>query len=375
MKRIPTTAPFPLNLPSEPSSTSRRSRLGKQWSEGMPESYDAATAELAMTLSTLAYVDENTTATQQQMIREINAGLDEAGYGSWQVVWGPALNADRSNLMYAARNSVTSQFAVSIRGSDFSFWLNWIEDLAAVTLVPYDEFVPTASNTVQIARGTAIGLRQILRMQGGTESLETLLTRAPEGTPILITGHSLGGCLASALAPCVAEWVGSASSISVYTIAAPSPGNAHFAAYYNTLFTDASGCSTAFRFFNSLDVVPNAWASLNTVATYYPPLVSCPPDISNIINRAENAVGGEYAQLGEREVGSAIELSGTLMTPFGARRGRLELNPFENALFLWEAAQQHVCTTYQALLQTPFMVPAIGRVKQVLETLETACVS
>jgi Lipase (class 3) len=291
----------------------------------MPKSYDAATAELAMTLSTLAYVDENTTATQQQMIREINAGLDETGYGSWQVVWGPALNADRSNLIYAARNSVTSQFAVSIRGSDFSFWLNWIEDLAVVTLVPYDEFVSTASNTVQIARGTAIGLRQILRMQDGTESLETFLTGAPEGTPILITGHSLGGCLASALAPCVAEWVGSASSISVYTIAAPSPGNAHFAAYYNTLFTDASGCSTAFRFFNSLDVVPNAWASLNTVGTYYPPLVSCPPDISNIINRAENAVGGEYAQLGEREVGSAIELSGTLMTPFGAHRGRLEL--------------------------------------------------
>jgi len=338
--------------------------LGEQWSEGMPKSYDTATAELAMTLSTLAYVDENRTATEQQMISEINAGLGAAGYGSWQVAWGPALNADRSNLMYAARNSVTSQCAVSIRGSDFSFWLNWIEDLAAVTLVPYDEFVPTAGNVVQIARGTAIGLRQILRMQDGTESLESFLAGAPEGPPILITGHSLGGCLASALAPCVAEWMGSASSISVYTIAAPSPGNADFAVYYNTLFTDASGCSTAFRFFNSLDVVPNAWASLDTVATYYRP-----PDIANIINRAENAVGGKYAQLGEQEVCSAIELSGTLMTPFGAHRGRLELNPFENALFLWEAGQQHACTTYQGLLQTPFMVPTIGRVKRVLEAL------
>jgi len=34
----------------------------------MPKSYDSATVELAMTLSTLAYVDENRTATQQQMI-------------------------------------------------------------------------------------------------------------------------------------------------------------------------------------------------------------------------------------------------------------------------------------------------------------------
>jgi hypothetical protein len=86
----------------------------------MPKSYDSATVEFAMTLSTLAYVDDNRTATQQQMIGEINAGLEEAGYKSWQVAWGPALNADRSNLAYAARNSETGQLAVSIRGSDFS---------------------------------------------------------------------------------------------------------------------------------------------------------------------------------------------------------------------------------------------------------------
>ncbi|MDR3530545.1 MAG: hypothetical protein P4L90_08355 [Rhodopila sp.] len=336
----------------------------------MPKSYDTATVELAMTLSTLAYVDENRIASQEQMISEINAGLDEAGYNSWQVAWGPALNADRSNLMYAVWNSETGQCAVSIRGSDFSFWLNWLEDLAAIRLVPYNEFVPTASTTAQIAFGTAVGLRQILAMHDGTKSLETFLTAAPEGTPILITGHSLGGCLASALAPCVASWMGSPSSLSVYTIAAPSPGNDDFATYYNTLFTVQSGHSTAFRFFNSLDVVPNAWASLNTVETYYPPLVPCPADISNIVGRAENAVGAKYCQLGELAAGSAIELPGTIITPLGAYRGRLGLNPFENALFLWEAAQQHACTTYQALLQTPFTVPTIGKVKRALAALE-----
>src|SRR5262252_5838738 len=280
----------------------------------MPQSYDNATAELAMTLSTLAYVDENRTATQQQMINDINAGLDEAGYPSWRVVWGPALNPDRSNLAYAAQNRETGQIAVSIHGSDFSFWLDWVQDLAVIRLVPYNEFVPTAGSTAQIAVGTAIGLRQLLRMQDGTKNLEGFLTAAA-GTPILITGHSLGGCLASALAPCVADWVGSVSSLSVYTIAAPSPGNEDFASYYNALFTTQSGHSTAFRFFNSLDVVPNAWASLNIVGTYYPPLVSCPPDISKIIDRAENAVGGKYRQLGELAAGSAIELPGTIITP------------------------------------------------------------
>jgi hypothetical protein len=337
----------------------------------MPGSYDAATVELAMTLSTLAYVDENRTATQQQMIGDINAGLTAAGYPSWQVAWGPALNADRSNLMYAARDSEAGQLAVSIRGSDFSFWLNWVEDLAAIRLVAYNQFVPTVSASAQIAFGTAVGLRQVLGMRDGTQSLETFLTSAPEGTPVLITGHSLGGCLASALAPCVASWVGSASSLSVYTIAAPSPGNADFATYYNALFATPAGSSTAFRFFNSLDVVPNAWASLGTVETYYPPLVACPSDITNVIARAQQAVGTNYRQLGEAAAGSAIELPGTIITPFGARQGRLQLDPFEDALFLWEAAQQHACTTYQALLQTPLMVPAVGRVRQVLAALRT----
>jgi hypothetical protein len=69
-------------------------------------------------------------------------------------------------------------------------------------------------------------------------------------------------------------------------------------------------------------------------------------------------------------MGSAIELSGTIITPFGANRGRLEPHAFENALFLWEAAQQHACTTYQALLQTPLMLPEVGRLKQALTALE-----
>jgi pimeloyl-ACP methyl ester carboxylesterase len=335
----------------------------------MPKNYNRRTVELAMTLSTLAYVEENRIATREQMIAEINAGLSEAGYKSWQVAWGPALNADRSNLAYAARNSETGQLAVSIRGSDFSFWLNWLEDLATLRLVPYDEFVPGAGETARIAFGTAIGLRQVLSMTDETQDLETFLKAAPKGPPVLITGHSLGGCLASALAPCVAHWIGGASNVEVYTIAAPSPGNADFAAYYNGLFATSSGRNSAFRFFNSLDIVPNAWASLGTVETYYPPLLSCPADITNIVRYAEKAVGTNYVQLGDLATGSAIALDGSLVIPFDARRGRLGLNPFEDALFLWEAAQQHACTTYQALLETPLTVLAAGHVKRTLAAL------
>jgi hypothetical protein len=47
--------------------------------------------------------------------------------------------------------------------------VHWIEDLAAIRLVPYNQFVPSASNTAQIAFGTAVGLRQVLGMQDGTQ--------------------------------------------------------------------------------------------------------------------------------------------------------------------------------------------------------------
>jgi hypothetical protein len=46
-------------------------------------------------------------------------------------------------------------------------------------------------------------LRQVLGMQDGMKSLETFLTAAADPDH-----RTLGGCLASALAPCVANWLG-----------------------------------------------------------------------------------------------------------------------------------------------------------------------
>jgi hypothetical protein len=43
------------------------------------------------------------------------------------------------------------------------------------------------------------------------------------------------------------------------------------------------------------------------------------------------------------------------------QRVALRVPAFENALFLWEAGQQHACTTCQTLVQTPLTVPALGR--------------
>ena len=73
----------------------------------MPSSYNSATVELAMTLSTLAYLDENRTATQQQMISEINCGLEQAGYKSWLATTGRR-KAGRTRLSSATRRCLAA---------------------------------------------------------------------------------------------------------------------------------------------------------------------------------------------------------------------------------------------------------------------------
>lgn len=330
--------------------------------------YSLSTAQQALQLSALAYVDENTNASQQQMIAAINAGLRSAGYPDWTVAWGPALDADRSNMMYVAGNAAGDQFAVSVRGTDWSFWLDWVEDFDNfLPLTQYSMFgVPVGPN-VKIAQGTGAGLAILLGMSDGSADLRSFITAKAQGAQILVTGHSLGGCLAAALGPCIANWLGGAANMSVNTFAAPSPGNSDFASYYNTLFVapQTTDTSTAFRFYNSLDVVPNAWATLPTIETYYPPLLPCPSDIKAVVDFAARKVGSEYAQLGTSANGSAIELPGKFLSPFDFEETFAEFSPIGDTLFLLEAARQHHPTTYQNLLGLPVVSAATAKLKRI----------
>ena len=116
------------------------------------------------------------------------------------------------------------------------------------------------SGQERIAGGTLEGL---LIIQGLTDTsgqtLGQYLTAffaqpANANVTTLVTGHSLGGCLATVVAP----WISSLlpnyqGTIQPITFAAPTAGNSEFAAYYNTLFPQAR------RFQNSLDVIPLAY--------------------------------------------------------------------------------------------------------------------
>jgi hypothetical protein len=329
-----------------------------------------AEAQLLITLSGFAYMDSSplpgeTVAEQEaRMRRDIDAALAAADYSNWRVVWGPGLSGDRANMLYVAGESKTHQLAVTIRGTQWEFWLNWIEDFASVLpLVPYtDVLPPVPAATPEIAVGTNIGLQLLLSTQASTLDgqeidVATFLAHAGEDAEVYITGHSLGGCLASVLAPSLAYRLGSAANLKVYTFAAPSAGNPDFAGYYNRLFTGATGRNRSFRVYNDLDIVPDSWAALPSIAAQYTPAPECSARIKQLIARVQEVVAAWYAQPGALANGSAHRLRGQLTLP-STVPATLDTG---SLLFFYEVGQQHATETYMQLLGAPVVPAALAQ--------------
>ena len=339
--------------------------------------YSSDEARLLLTFATAAYVDEKPLPGESipdqtaRMRRDIDTALGQSEYAGWQVVWGPALAGDRGNMMYVAGNADLNQYAVAIRGTDWSFWLDWIEDLASLLpLVPFPYLVQPAPDGIKIAAGTLVGLDELVQMTGDASgspvSLSTFLRQLPADADIFVTGHSLGGCLASVVAAWLASVFGGATRLKAYTFAAPSAGNAAFADYFNALFIDPdTNTSRAYRVYNSLDSVPNAWASLTTITTYYDPAPLCPTYVKDILDEALEDVGTEYVQVSTTDNGSVIKLTGTVV-PWSSW---WDLDPTGTAQFTHQVAQQHATATYLGMLNaTPTVGAAIKLVAMAART-------
>jgi hypothetical protein len=328
--------------------------------------YDTAEAQALITMCGFTYIDssplpgETIPEQEARMCRDIDAALAQSGYSRWHVVWGPGLSADRANMLFVAEDSTTGQLAVAIRGTEWEFWLNWVQDFASVLPpVPYTDVLPsTPSGTPQIAVGTHIGLQVLLRIEASTRDgqdmdIATFLERAGSDAEVFVTGHSLGGCLASVLAPSLAYRLGSATAFKVYTFAAPTAGNHDFADYFNRLFTDTTGGNRAYRVYNDIDIVPASWAALPSIAASYTPAPLCSERIRNLIARVEEIVRGVYVHPGIVANGSARPLRGQLTAsvdvPVTPDRG--------SVAFFYEVGQQHATDMYMRLLEAP-VIPA-----------------
>jgi len=173
------------------------------------------------------------------------------GQGKWQCIWGPAWDTDDANLVFIAsyiEDVIPVLAAVVIRGTDFDISDVWgmliqaFEDL----FIPIQSRVPWLINSsALVADGTLDALWTIQNLnyqppKGEATTILQFLTTylsAPENqSPLLIiTGHSLGGCLATLVAPWLQHSLSAANvrnPIVPTTFAAPTAGNAAFATYF-----------------------------------------------------------------------------------------------------------------------------------------------
>lgn len=201
------------------------------------------------------------------------------GDGIWRCLWGPVQSSDESNLAFVAGYSpqpdgAVEKICVTIRGTDIAVNDIWgilaqvWEDIDGTTQkgVPWKGW----NESARIAQGTSDGLDIIMGLTEKNVSLGDFLRsflgrESNLDVTTLVTGHSLGGCLATV----VAAWIESIQpvfyrgTIQPITFAAPTAGNSYFADDYSTKFTAAQ------RFQNTRDIIPRALDNLPSVMDIY----------------------------------------------------------------------------------------------------------
>ncbi|MFY9826485.1 MAG: lipase family protein [Thermoanaerobaculia bacterium] len=285
--------------------------------------------QVMMTLSAMAYAPPDG-------IAGFLADPQYATENAWKLVWGPGTT--EANLMYVVKNVSANMYAVAIRGTVLSFSLagilNLYEDLDAGTQVPW-QYPPGPGEL--IANGTQFGLQSLASMTPGNTTLLSFLRTIPAGSVVFVTGHSLGGCLTTVLAP----WLqyqftqgNQKATVVPITFAAPTAGNPGFVKFYDSAF--AEGAS---RYYNAIDLVPMAWSSLPDIKNLYnAPGPPCPDLVRSVVDLV-------VGWLTEKDKVTYAQTNGTVVALPGA--------PAATTDWYMEVSTQHDHNTYLSLLGAP----------------------
>lgn len=157
-----------------------------------------------------------------------------------------AEESEREFYGFVAQSQTTpANYVIAIRGTDKI--IEWLIDA---------EFVPTSFTEVPAAGHVEDGFLSVYRTLNGLmpdgktpQDLHAFLKAQAPGGNVVVTGHSLGGAVANLLALDAAVNDG-ATSLALYTFAAPKTGFGEFA----TLFTQKVPNSV--RVYNEPDIVP-----------------------------------------------------------------------------------------------------------------------
>jgi len=271
------------------------------------------------------------------------------GGGSWSLAWGPAQDPSQANLAYVAVRTGGGQtlaVAVVVRGTDWDgsflgLWNEIVEDLGAQS----QQAPPWAApSDVLISSGTADALTRVIGMTSGGTSLVDFLAgfygnAANRQVPLQVTGHSLGACITTVLAPWLQAQLGQqglSPAIVPTTYAGPTAGNQAFADAFRSAFPTAACYS------NTLDVVPKAMADLLEIPLIY---LDVGPDILPSATITSLVVGYDawldWWGVSYADIPDSQTLPGSWLPPDGTDPP----GPWAD-----EALQQHHTGTYMALL-------------------------
>jgi acetyl esterase/lipase len=177
------------------------------------------------------------------------------------------------------------------------------------------------------------------------QTLGDYLTKTiPSTATVTVTGHSLGGNLATVLGSWLSYQRGPAGSTpdpntQVYTYAAPSAGNSAFATGFNARLPNS------YRYWNSLDAIPHAWETLLELEWIYSGIgIPTPSWAKDTIDGLEIALAASevyYNSVYTQPNGAGTELTGTASS--------------SSTTFIAEVAYQHQCNIYLGLLGAPLI--------------------
>ncbi|MEW1754564.1 IPT/TIG domain-containing protein [Streptomyces angustmyceticus] len=319
---------------------------------------DPAIAQVTMTLAALAATGNTPrpsgeTLEQQtnRIITGINAQLHDptlATQGEWELVW-LALSEANANMAYLVRSTNGSnEFAVVARGTDAD-WTDILEDLEVGTVVPFPE--SGSPKPVYVSKGAKDAFTRVVTTRSIAspspnatlaQALSVALKAAPSSPQptIYLTGHSLGGCIASMLAPYLqAQTWPKQPKFAVMTYAAPTAGVQSFVDYFNSVPWVIDE-----RQNNAYDLVPHAWTDLDTTTGWYPsPGPQATEEVKLLIGAiAKRTNGNIYVQPG------TLCLMNTGYTSLSEKLVNKTTQDF-----LGQVAYQHANSTYLELVGAP----------------------
>lgn len=255
-----------------------------------PSGYVTEEAQEMIVLSQIAYSAE-TVKDYNQIQSAIESALSSEPVlgGNFQLVW-LGISPDYSFLMFIARDSrETARYAISVRGTDISYPPDWIDDLKVLYTNPWPTANPPNS-AIYVSQGAGEVLQTLLAMTSNIFNLtpppsipspmsmihlfmnEALSSAPTTDLDIFVTGHSLGGEMATVLGLWLADttstWTVRPKKVNLktYTFAAPTSGNQAFADYYNSQTNNTQIGWQAYRVYNEQDLVPYAFANLGGIA-------------------------------------------------------------------------------------------------------------